>query len=153
MSNANTPDATAGLRSSPPTGSAFLRESVEKRLAELREKCALEKAGLQDATGPRPWGDGQYWATRKAEAARTRTLALEAALRELSDFIAEHRPLMGAAWIGNDHGRLCWDQYIGGLPVAFHYCQKPEGHKSHHGDHEGLWRRRPNAEVREPRHE
>ncbi|WP_437227512.1 hypothetical protein SH661x_000394 [Planctomicrobium sp. SH661] len=42
-------------------------------------------------------------------------------------------------WIRNDHGRLCWNFFRGGLPIGRHFCQLEEGHEGHHCDEEGGW--------------
>ncbi|HVU07644.1 MAG TPA: hypothetical protein VHG89_03775 [Verrucomicrobiae bacterium] len=126
--------------------SAFLRESIEKKLKELRDDCALKRLIKSNAFGRR-WArsarsdeenrrdsgsSDKYWDDRQAEAQRNSTAELEAADKALANFIAEHRPLMGADWIGNDHGRLCWAPYCGGRPIDQYYCQKEEGHEGPH---------------------
>lgn len=142
-----------GGGSSPATCSAFLRESIEKKLKELRADCGLKRLIKGNAFGRR-WArsartdeenrrdsgsSDKYWDDRQAEAQRNSTAELEAADKALADFIAEHRPLMPSDWIGNDHGRLCWSPYLGGRPIDQHYCQKPEGHDDPHGNDIGEW--------------
>ena len=132
----------------PPlaTGSAFLRDAIEKQLAKLRADCAVKREIKRNAFGRR-WalagGRGEstdkYWDDRQAAAQRESTEAVEAAERALVAFIAEHRPFMGADWIGNDHGRLCWAPFLGGLPIDQHYCQCAEGHEGNHCNAKGAW--------------
>lgn len=135
------PERPAGF--APATGSAFIRDSVNKRLRELRDKCALEKEGLRHATEPGYWGTdnpGQtYWADMKARCAVERKETYAQALNALECFIAEHRSIMGEEWVGNNHGRLCWSPYLGGCPIDQHYCQKPEGHTDAHANEIGAW--------------
>lgn len=132
--------------------SPFVREQIEKRLKELRENCALQRLHLRNAHGRRwsgcersdrnnPSSWDLYWENLQAEAQRERPKWVEAADKQLSDFIAEHRPLMGADWVGNDHGRLCWAPYCGGRPIDQHYCQLDEGHEGAHADQSGAWPR------------
>jgi hypothetical protein len=116
-------------------------EALEKKLEELRAECALQRLVKRNAFGRR-WalsgGRGasadKYWDDRQAAAQAEATAALEAADRALVDFIAESRVIMGPDWIGSDHGRLCWEPYLGGYPIDQHYCCKPEGHTDHHAD-------------------
>ena len=133
----------AGLAAA--TCSGFLRESIEKKLAELRYNCGLQRLHLsnahrgrwsgcprQDPDKPSSWD--LYWENLQAKAQRERPLDVAKADKELADFIAEHRPLMGADWVGNDHGRLCWGHYLGGFPIDQHYCQREEGHDGNCAD-------------------
>lgn len=114
--------------------SEFIKQQINKRLAELRADCALQREHVRNAFDFK-WGQGQYWDDRQSEAQRDRPKDVANADKTLADFIAEHRPIMGADWIGNDHGRLCWDSYLGcldGNPIDNHYCQLPEGHEGYH---------------------
>jgi hypothetical protein len=133
--------------------SAFLREQIKKRLAELRYKCGLQRLYLRHATGRR-WAYGsrssaemerdygssdKYWDETQAKSKRDAEAGIELADKELADFIAEHRTLMGSDWVGNLHGKLCWSPYSGGRPIDQHYCQKPVGHDGQHGNEKGEW--------------
>lgn len=130
--------------------SSFLREQIEKRLKELRYNCGLQRLHLRIAHGPR-WSGCQrrnpekpdswelYWEELQAKAQQERPKDVEAADKALVDFIAEHRPLMGDDWIGDDHGRLCWSPFLGGRPIDQHYCQREEGHTGTHGNELGAW--------------
>ena len=133
----------AGLAAA--TCSGFLREQIEKRLKELRYNCGLQRLHLANAHGRRwsgcprqdpdkPSSWDLHWENLQAEAQRERPKDVAKADKELADFIAEHRPLMGADWIGNDHGRLCWGHYLGGMPIDQHYCQREEGHDGNCAD-------------------
>lgn len=124
--------------------SQFLKEAVEKELRVLRAHCATVKYGLDHATDPKSYwgtdtGSSTYWADMKAKAAVDRAVELEEAYAKLASFIAEHRDLMGPDWIGNDHGRLCWASYLGGMLIAFHHCQCDEGHEGNHANDIGAW--------------
>lgn len=144
------PQKPAGLA---PCGSAFVRESIEKKLKELRADGGLQRlikrnaferrwarSGRSDSENKLDCGSSdKYWDDRQAESQRNSIAAVEAADKALADFIAEHRPLMGVDWPGNDHGRLCWSPYLGGRPIDQHYCQKPEGHSEPHGNDIGEW--------------
>ena len=123
------------------SASSFLREAIEKRLAEMRRHCAILKEGIRHAQDPKSyWGDdyggSTYWRDLKAKCAAERPIEYAAALKELADFIAEHRPLMGADWMPDGHGRRCWAQF---LHYRFHYCEKPEGHEGNCACSEGEW--------------
>lgn len=143
-----TAKATGEAALPPETGSAFLREAIEKRLKELRDDCAVKREIKRNAFAYR-WArrsrsteenardcgpSDKYWDDRQAEAQRNSTAELEHADQALADFIAEHRVLMPPDWIGNDHGRLCWAPYLGGYPINQHYCQRKEGHEGNHAD-------------------
>jgi hypothetical protein len=133
--------------------STFIREQIEKQVKALRYDCGLQRlmkrqafgdrwarAGRSNAENERDSGPSdKYWDDRQAESQRKYTAAVESADKALANFIAEHRPIMGAEWIGNDHGRLCWEPYLGGLPIDQHYCQKEEGHQGNHGNEVGEW--------------
>lgn len=130
--------------------SDFIRQQIEKRLKELRDDCGLQRLHLRNAHGPRwsgcqrrnpekPDGWELYWENLQAAAQAERPTWVKAADQALSDFIAEHRPIMGAGWIGNDHGRLCWSAFLGGSPIDQHYCQREEGHSGPHGNKVGEW--------------
>ncbi len=127
----------------PQKTSPFIRESIEKRLRELRDKCALEKEGLRHATEPGNWGTDfgtdTYWADTKKRCAIERAVSFQTVLDALASFIAEHRPIMGAEWIGNEHGRLCWAEYLGGCPIGVNYCQKEENHAGNCANEIGAW--------------
>lgn len=126
---------------SAASASAFLESAINQRLAELRRECALARHMVRDQRRCH-WG---WWPTAEADRRRAirgsqrRVREAEQALRA---FIAEHRPLMGSEWPGTDHGRLCWDSFIGGLPIDLHFCQQPENHDGHHADQAGAWRQR-----------
>lgn len=128
--------------------SSFLRDAVEKRLAELRADCALKREIKRNAFKGR-WANGsrttkereadyapsdKYWDDRQAAAQEKATRELEEADAVLAAFIVEHRPMMGSEWIGNDHGRLCWGSFLGGMPIDTHYCQREEGHDGNCAD-------------------
>lgn len=34
---------------------------------------------------------------------------------------------------------LCRSSYLGGTPIAFHYCNKPKGHTGPHSNEDGSW--------------
>ena len=130
--------------------SDFVMQQINKRLAELREDCALQRLLLSNAHGRRwsgcpranpdkPSSWDLYWENLQAQAQIDRPKDVLAADKRLANFIAEHRLLMGSEWIGNDHGRLCWDHYLGGFPIDQHYCQLPEGHEGNHCDKIGAW--------------
>jgi hypothetical protein len=125
--------------------SVFVRESIEKQLKQLRYNCCLQRLHLRNAHGPRWSGQPRrnpdkpdswdlHWENLQAQAQITRAKDVKEADEELTGFIAEHRPIMGSDWIGNDHGRLCWADYLGGYPIDHHYCQREEGHEGNHGD-------------------
>ena len=128
--------------------SSILRETIETKLAELRADCALKRQIKRNAFGRR-WArsarsnaenerdcgpSDKYWDDRQAEAQRKSTVELEAADKALADLIFEARPVMGPDWLGNDHGRLCWAEYLGGYPIKHHYCEREEGHEGNHAD-------------------
>ena len=48
-------------------------------------------------------------------------------LRDFLERAAAYTLTPGADWIGNDHGRLCWAPFLGGLPIDQHYCQCATG--------------------------
>lgn len=121
-----------------PTCSAFVADAINKRLAELREQCGVKRILVAQANGMK-WGQGEYWDNLQRQAQIDRPKDVEAADKALAEFIAEHRPMMGPDWIGNEHGRLCWAPYLGGMPIAQHYCQREEGHEGNHWDHVGAW--------------
>lgn len=124
---------------------SILRDAINQKLAELRKDCALQRLHLKNAFGRR-WSGCQrqdpekpsswdlYWENLQAEAQRERPKDVEAADKALADFIAECRVIMGPDWIGNDHGRLCWATYLGGMPIDTHYCVREEGHAGNHAD-------------------
>lgn len=141
-------ERTAGAGLAAASGSGFLREAIEKKLKELRADCAVKRLIKHNAFGSR-WArrgrsdeenrrdcgpNDKYWDDKQAEAQRTAVAEVLAADKALADFIAEHRPIMGADWIGNDHGRLCWAHYLGGYPIDQHYCQREEGHDGNCAD-------------------
>lgn len=127
-----------------------IREQIEKQLVALRYNCGLQRLHVRNAHGPR-WSGCQrrnpdkpdswelYWENLQAAAQVERPAWVEKADMELAEFIAYHRAGMGPDWIGNDHGRLCWAPYLGGMPIDQHYCQKAEGHTDAHGNHRGEW--------------
>jgi hypothetical protein len=151
-----TREAGAGSMSHASSGSAFVRDAINKRLEELRGVCALKRELVRQAFG-RGWSGAKpqdppsdwdkYWADLQSAAQRDRPKDVEAADKALADFIAEHRPIMGADWPGTSHGRLCWAGFlgcIGGRAINHHYCQRDEGHDGPHEDAEGQW---PNAPL------
>lgn len=126
--------------------SEFLRGAIDEKLAELREACAVKRQIKRNAFGRR-WAlnargtaenernsgsSDKYWDDCQAVAQTNAVADLAAADKALADFIAEHRPLMGVDWIGNEHGRLCWEPFLGGLPIDQHYCQREEAHDGNH---------------------
>lgn len=130
--------------------SAFVREQIEKQLAALRADCALQRLHLANAHGPRwsgckrenpdkPSSWDLHWENLQAKAQLERPKDVAAADKRLADFIAEHRAIMGPDWIGNDHGRLCWGNYFGGIPIGQHYCQREEGHEGNCSNEIGSW--------------
>lgn len=132
--------------------SDFIKSQIEKRLKELRYNCGLQRLHLRNAHGRRWSGCARqdpekpsswdlHWETLQAQAQIDRPKDVAAADKTLADFIAEHRHLMGADWPGTDHGRLCWSDYCGGLPIDQHYCQREEGHEGHHAIESGAWPR------------
>lgn len=140
---------TTPLAQSPPLPcSSFLREAIDKKLKELRDSCAVKREIKRNAFGRR-WAfasrstkemeadsgsSDKYWDDLQDAAKIETTAEVEAADKALADFVAEHRSMMGAEWIGNDHGRLCWAPYCGGMPIDQHYCQREEGHDGNHAD-------------------
>jgi hypothetical protein len=128
-------------QSPSPACSSVVREAIEKRLEELRADCAVKREIKRNAYGRR-WAlaggndasSQKYWDDRQAAAQEKSTLEVDAADMALVEFIAEHRPLMGSDWIGNDHGRLCWSGYLGGMPINQHYCQREENHDGNCAD-------------------
>jgi hypothetical protein len=152
MTESNPETATSPLPgdSGRSSCSAFLRDAVEKQLEKLRSDCAVKRLIKRNAFGRRwalsgrgkvdePSSSDKYWDDRQAAAQHKSTEELESADQTLTDFIAEHRQMMGADWIGNDHGRLCWAPFAGGLPIDQHYCQMNEGHEGNHCNHLGAW--------------
>lgn len=129
-----------------PSGiSDLLRDSIENQLANLRETCAIKRLHLRNAHGPRwsgcprrnpdkPDSWDLHWENLQATAQIECPKEVERADKDLADFIAIHRPVMGPEWIGNSHGRLCWEPYLGGFPIDRHYCQREEGHEGNHAD-------------------
>ena len=125
-------ERTAGAGLAAASGSGFLREAIEKKLKELRADCAVKRlikhnafgsrwarSGRSDEENRRDCGpNDKYWDDKQVEAQRTAVAEALAADKALADFITEHRPIMGADWIGNDHGRLCWAHYLGGYEMA-----------------------------------
>lgn len=122
-----------------------LQEIIDKRLAELRSVCCIKRQCVRNAFGRRwagcprrnpdkPDSWDLHWENRQAQAQIERPKEVVVADKALADFIAESRPIMGPRWIGNDHGRLCWADYLGGLPIDHHYCQREEGHDGNHAD-------------------
>lgn len=129
----------------PPlaTGSApsFVRDAINKRLAEMRRSLAIKKEGIRHAQDPKSyWGSDSpgstYWADMKARCAAERPIEYAAALQELADFIAEHRPLMGSDWVPDGHGRQCWAQF---QHYRIYYCERPEGHEGNCACSKGAW--------------
>jgi hypothetical protein len=127
------------------SASTVVAKAINKRLTELREDCAVKRILVRSAFGHRfsgcpranpekPSSWDLHWEGLQAKAQVERPLERDAADAELAAFIVEHRPLMGDDWIGNDHGRLCWEPYLGGLPIDQHYCQREEGHEGNHAD-------------------
>jgi len=130
-----------------------VRVSVHAKLAELRRACAVARE-LKFKAFERRWAinarsnqenarnfstSDLYWDERQAKAQASTTKAVAEADQALSDFIGEHRELMGQDWIGNDHGRLCWGSFLGGLPIDFHYCQEEENHEGFCQGKTGSW--------------
>lgn len=124
---------------------SHMAKVINAKLAELRRACELARQAMRDAFGRRWSGCNRqnsdkpsswdlHWENRQAEARIQRPLDVEARERELAEFIAESRLVMGPDWIGNDHGRLCWEPYLGGMPIAHHFCQREEGHDGNHAD-------------------
>lgn len=120
-----------------------LASVIEQNLHVLRHDCALQRLHLRNAHGPRwsgcprkdpdkPSSWDLYWENLQAEAQRERPKDVAAADKRLADFIAESRKVMGPDWPGNDHGRLCWSPFFGGLPINQFYCQLQEGHTGPH---------------------
>lgn len=141
--------------------SQFIEDAINARLAELRYQCGLQRQHLKNANGRRwsgaPRADPDhpsswdlYWEGKQAQAQVSSQEDVRAADQALAEFISEQRPIMGPDWIGNDHGRLCWDSFLGGLPIAQHYCQLPEGHEGNHADASGGWRPTRDAEASSP---
>lgn len=144
-----TPSTTVDARPaglSAPVGSApsFIRDAITKRLAELRETCAIKQEGVRHAQDPKTYwgsdsGQSTYWRDLKAKCAAERPAELAAAKRELADFITEHRPIMGADWVPDGHGCQCWAPYLGGAPIGQYYCDREPGHTGPHRCHRGAW--------------
>lgn len=140
---------TANLApSNAPTCSSVVREAIEKKLKELRHTCAVEREVKRNAFGRR-WAragrstqenerdcgsNDKYWDDLQFAAQVKAKLEVAEADAALAAFIVEHRPLMGSEWIGNDHGRLCWSGYLGGMPIDQHYCLREEGHEGNCAD-------------------
>lgn len=141
------PDSVTSVGVPPPaSGSApsFIRDAINKRLAEMRRICAIKKEGVRHAQDPKSyWGDdyggSSYWRDLKAKCAAERPVELAGLLKEMADFIAEHRPAMGADWVPDGHGCLCWAPYLGGIPIDQHYCDREEGHTGPHRCTRGAW--------------
>lgn len=122
-----------------------LKAQIEKRFKELRYDCGLQRLHCRNAFGRR-WSGCQrenpdkpsqwdlHWENLQSAAQVQRPLDVAAADKRLADFISESRLIIGAEWPGNDHGRLCWSPFCGGMPIDQHYCQLEEGHD---GPHEG----------------
>ncbi len=140
-------------RSRAMSDTCFVIDSIHKRLAELREDCAVKRlikfnaferrwarAARTDQQNEADCGPSDsYWDDRQAKAQTESTNAVVVADAELSQFIAEHRHIMGPDWIGNDHGRLCWGHFLGGRPIGQHYCQREEGHDGFCQNDVGAW--------------
>lgn len=133
--------------------SSFVRVSIDAKLADLRKKCALARESKRTAFGRR-WAlsarstkenacdfspSDLYWDERQSRAQSSSLLSVDEADKALADFVAEHRALMGPDWIGNDHGRLCWASFLGGLPIDRHYCQDEENHTGFCQGDKGAW--------------
>jgi hypothetical protein len=78
----------------------------------MRRICAIKKEGVRHAQDPKSyWGDdyggSSYWRDLKAKCAAERPVELAGLLKEMADFIAEHRPAMGADWVPDGHGAAC----------------------------------------------
>lgn len=128
----------------------LIKQTIEDKLAALRSNCALQRWHVRVAFGRRwsgcprkdpanPSSWDLHWENLQLKAQEERPKDVLKADQDLADFIAECRPIMGADWLGNDHGRLCWEPYTGGRPIGHHYCQKAEGHKGDHGNEVGEW--------------
>lgn len=124
------------------SGSAFLQRAINNELERLREKCAVARCILrrQLRVHPDNWGGSPEQSRKsRAENIPKSEARIEAADAALAAFVSEHRPMMPPDWIDTDHGRLCWDDFLGGSPIDQHYCHLPEGHDGPHQDAAGTW--------------
>ncbi|WP_437224950.1 hypothetical protein SH661x_001927 [Planctomicrobium sp. SH661] len=121
-----------------PEVDSLLAQAVNDRLAELRMDLANKRYWIRNGRRVH-WGPWPGAERERRQVLAERRTEVQLAERELKEFIARYRPLMGPDWIGNDHGRLCWNFFRGGLPIGRHFCQLEEGHEGHHCDEEGGW--------------
>lgn len=131
--------------------SPFILDAVEKELRKLRDQCSYLKGSMPSyehnlhyvRNNDRPDKHRDYHIAEAEENLRGVKERLAHAHQVLADFIAEQRPIMGAEWIGNDHGRLCWHHHFSHFPISSHYCQLPEDHEGDHDDGRCQWQTPP----------
>lgn len=121
------------------TSSTVVREAIEKKLKELQQDCCIRKEWMRQTHDDWFWGSSDEGKRKQEEAKIERPKDYEAALKTLSTFVEEHRPLMGDDWPETPGGRKCWAPYLGGMPIDQHYCQMEEGHEGHHCDSRIKW--------------
>jgi hypothetical protein len=135
-------ETKAGNSLPPPHCSAFMQTAINAELERLRETCRVERYILksQKSVHPDNWGGSPEHSrkTRSEEIPKTEA-RLSAADSALAQFVREHKALMPPDWVANDHGRLCWNSFLGGRPIGCHYCDLPEGHDGPHSDEDGNW--------------
>ena len=135
-------ESKAGTPSPERLGSAFMQSAIKAELERLRKTCRVERCVLkgQKSVHPDNWGGSPEHSrkTRAEEIPKTEE-RLAAADTALAQFVCENKSMMPADWIENDHGRLCWDGFLGGRPIGYHYCKLPEGHDGPHSDEDGNW--------------
>ena len=117
------------------TPSNFLVRTAQAELARLQQELALQRGCLRDARRS-CWGHDRDWQVKQVLAQRDYKLRIRKAELALSAFIAEHASFLAET---PPHGRLCFHCFTGGLPIATHYCQRPEGHLGAHQDAHGAW--------------
>lgn len=133
--------------------SHFVQLAIDQQLRELRKQCALARLVNSQAFGPRWASDFRdadesrngrglrdaHWDKLQANAQDNAVQAVKRADSALALFIQEHREIMPPDWVESDHGRLCWNAFLGVAPVRAHFCQLPEGHDGAHGDGFIMW--------------
>jgi len=125
--------------------SPFITDAVEKELRKLRDQCSYLKNSVRSyehtlhhtRTNDRPNKHRDYHIAEAEKNLAGGQERLNQALQTLAAFIAEHRPIMGPEWIGNDHGRLCWHN------ISSNFCQLQEGHDGPHRNEKHFWETPP----------
>lgn len=117
----------------------FFQQSARAELSRLQGELALHRGVLRSQRRG-PWEPDRYWQVKKVHALEETKVRIRESEIALGNFIDEHCSFLGAV---SNHGRLCWDSYLGGQPIDLHYCQLDEWHPGAHANYIGQWDAKP----------